>query len=140
MTKSFFMKLAALFLLVFAVTLSAGTLDNKGKAWLDAHKDPAVINVSGTWDSDFGVMHLTQAEGGRDVSGSEGKYELKGVVSGKMLYILFGTGHGTVDYCAVLSARSDKVLTGNYQYRNTRLKFGAGLCQEKSYPMEMRMK
>lgn len=130
---------AMFFLLVFAASLSAGTLENKGQAWLDAQqKDPPVINVSGAWDSDFGVMHLQQAEGSKDVSGTEGKYELKGVVSGKMLYLLFGTGHGTVDYCAVLTAESEKLLNGNYHYRNTRLKFGAGLCQESSYPMYMR--
>lgn len=138
MSKSFFKIFAMLFLFVFAASLSAGKLDGKGKEWLDAHKDPAVINVSGVWDSDFGIMHLEQAVGSRDVNGREGKYELEGVVSGKMLYLLFGTGHGTVDYCAVLSADSEKLLTGNYHYRNTRLKFGAGLCQDKGYSMTMR--
>ncbi|MFZ1083344.1 MAG: hypothetical protein WAN35_00110 [Terracidiphilus sp.] len=138
MRKSVLAIITAFVLLAFAVRMSAGTVDNRGQAWLDAQKDAPVINVSGDWESDFGLMHLEQAEGSRDVTGREGKYELKGVVSGKMLYILFGTGHGTVDYCAVLSADSDKLLTGNYHYRNTRLKFGAGLCQEKGYAMEMK--
>lgn len=136
----FFKMFTVFFLFVFATSLNAGTLENKGQEWLDIQKDPPVINVSGTWDSDFGIMHLQQAEGSRDVSGSEGKYDLKGVVSGKMLYLLFGTGHGTVDYCAVLSADSENLLNGNYHYRNTRLKFGAGLCQEKGYSMYMRKK
>ncbi len=140
MKKFFFALFVACFVLISVPVLSAGTLDNRGKAWLDAQKDPPVINVSGIWDSDFGVMRLEQAEGSRDVSGTEGKYELKGVVSGKMLYLLFGTGHGTVDYCAVLSASSSKALIGDYHYRNTRLKFGAGLCQEKGYSMSMTKK
>jgi hypothetical protein len=140
MNKSFFKMFAMFFLFVFAVSLSAGTLEGRGKEWLDAQKEPAVINVSGTWDSDFGIMRLQQADGSRDVSGREGKYELTGVVSGKMLYLLFGTDHGTVDYCAVLSAESENLLNGSYHYRNTRLRFGGGLCQEKSYSMYMRKK
>jgi hypothetical protein len=32
---------------------------------------------------------LTQAEGSRDVSGTDKKFELTGVVSGKSLYLLF---------------------------------------------------
>ena len=116
----------------------AGTLQDQGKAWLDEHKEPPLVNVNGIWDSDFGVIHLEQAQGSRDVSGTEGKYTLQGVVSGKMLYLLFGSRGHTVDYCAVVSATGDKLLEGNYYYWKTRLKFGAGLCQDKGYWMSMR--
>jgi hypothetical protein len=113
-------------------------LEDQGKAWLDAQKDPAAINVSGTWDSEFGDLHLKQAEGSREVAGDGGGYDLSGVVSGKSLYLLFATHHGTVDYCAVADFQSDSVLTGKYYNRLSRLRFGAGLCQEKSRPLNMR--
>lgn len=140
MTKSSSRLLIAGAVLALATLLPAGTLDDQGKAWLATHNDPALINVGGTWDSDFGVLHLDQAEKSRDVNGSGGGYELTGVVSGKSLYMLFATKHGTVDYCAVLDSVSDTNMTGRYYNRLSRLRFGAGLCQEKSRNMYMRKK
>jgi hypothetical protein len=128
------------FVLVMSVALSAGTLESQGKAWLDAQKEPAAVNVNGTWDSEFGVLYLDQAEGSRDVAGNGGGYELKGVVSGKQLYLLFFIGHGTVDYCAVMTSGNDNSLTGKYHNRVTRLRFGSGLCQEKGRSINLRKK
>lgn len=126
------------FLLVFVAVVSADKADTRGKDWLDAQKDPAAINVSGNWDSDFGLIHLDQTAGSRDVSGTEGKYELKGVVSGKALYLLFATRRGGVDYCAVLDSSDNTTMIGQYHYAVTRLRFGHGLCQEKGYAMSLR--
>jgi len=128
------------FVLVMSVALSAGALEDQGKAWLDAQKEPAAVNVAGTWDSEFGVLRLAQSEGSREVTGSGGGYELTGVVSGKQLYLLFATHHGTVDYCAVVSSGDDNSLTGQYHNRVTRLRFGTGLCQSKGRRMYMRKK
>jgi hypothetical protein len=138
--------LVAGFVLAFATALNAGTLEKEGQAWLDAQKEPAAINVSGTWDSERGVLSLGQNTGSRDVNGSGGGYELTGVVSGKRLYLLFSNPVGllhlgqnnTVDYCAILSSESNNSLTGSYSARQTRLRFGKGLCQEKSKKMYMR--
>jgi hypothetical protein len=138
MNKLFLKMFAMFFLLVFAASLSAGTLENKGQAWLDAQTDPAAINVSGTWDSDFGIIHLDQAAGSRDVSGTQGNYALKGVVSGKQLFLLFGDQRGTVNYCAVLNSEGGNSLAGKYHYRTSRLVNRGGLCQEKSYPMSLK--
>lgn len=33
-------------------SLTAAKVEVEGKAWLDAQKDPAAINVNGAWDSD----------------------------------------------------------------------------------------
>ncbi|MGA2004178.1 MAG: hypothetical protein ABSG70_12390, partial [Terriglobales bacterium] len=44
----------------FPTSLTAGSVEDKGKAWLDAQKDPAQINVSGEWDSEFGGLYLKQ--------------------------------------------------------------------------------
>ena len=138
MNKLFFKMFAMFFLLVFAASLSAGTLENKGQAWLDAQTDPAAMNVSGAWDSDFGIIHLDQAVGSRDVSGTQGNYVLKGVVSGKQLFLLFGDQRGTVNYCAVLNSEGGNSLAGKYHYRTSRLVNRGGLCQEKSYPMSLK--
>jgi hypothetical protein len=118
--------------------LFASKLDSRGREWLDEHKDPPTINVSGDWDSDWGLIHLDQTANSRDVTGRVTKYELVGAVSGKTLYLLFATSHGGIDYCAVLDAAGDTSLVGNYHYQVTRLRLGHGLCQEKGYAMNLR--
>src|SRR5215469_12977046 len=112
---------------------SSENVGDRGKAWLDAQKDPPSINVTGAWNSqEWGDLRLIQARGGRDVSGDAPGYELTGVVSGKRLFLLFHTGKGKVDYCATLDSEADNKLSGGYSDRVTRLRFGHGLCQEKS--------
>ena len=139
MKKSFFAMLLPSIMLVFATSLNAGTLENQGKAWLDAQTDPAAINVNGTWKSpEFGELNLSQAEGSREVTGSGGSYEFTGVVSGKQLFLLFCDQRGTVNYCAVLNSEGDNSLAGKYHYRTSRLVNRGGLCQEKSSPLHMR--
>jgi hypothetical protein len=131
---------AALLLLCisFPSSLTAGNVEDQGKAWLDTQKDPAAINVNGTWDSEeWGVLHLRQAEGSREVSGSGGGYGITGVVSGKRLFMLFSTRR-TVEYCATLSFEDDHSLAGSYSNRKSRVK--GGLCQEKTRPMNMTKK
>jgi hypothetical protein len=127
--------------LAFPALITAGTLENQGKAWLNAQKDPPEVNVSGDWDSEFGNLHLRQTEGGREVSGIGGEYELTGVVSGKRLFLLFSIG-GSVDYCTTVSYESDKSMTGTYSNRVSRHQSKKGLCQgpEKSRPMYMSKK
>jgi hypothetical protein len=36
----------------FPASLPAAKVEVEGKAWLDAQKDPAAINVNGAWDSE----------------------------------------------------------------------------------------
>jgi hypothetical protein len=98
------------------------------------------VNVTGTWESpDWGkTLSLTQAEGSRDVSGTDTKFELTGAVSGRNLYLLFAHSNGSVGFCATLTSDSDGSLTGMYSYRVTRLKLGHGLCQSKGYPLRMK--
>ena len=138
--KRFVILSAFLLLCLTPLSLSAGTVEDRGKAWLDAQKDPAAINVDGTWISDeFGDLHLSQDAGSRDVQGAGGGYGLMGIVSGKSLYLLFTSGR-TVEYCAVLSSGSGNSLSGTYSNRVSRLRFGSGLCQEKSRRMYMSKK
>jgi hypothetical protein len=138
MNKSFIRMFTIFFLLVFAISLSAGTLDNQGKAWLDAQTDPAAINVSGTWSSaELGNMSLSQAHGSREVTGINGSYVLTGVVSDKQLFLLIGDKSGDVYKCAILNSEGSDSLKGNYYYRTSRLNRG-GLCQDKGYPLHLK--
>ena len=120
----------------FSTSLAAAKVEVEGKAWLDAQKDPAEINVNGAWNSDeWGAFHLIQAEGSREVSGNGGGYDITGVVSGKHLFMLFSEKH-TVEYCATVSPTGENTLAGTYSDRKSRLH--SGLCQESSRPMNMK--
>jgi hypothetical protein len=126
------------FFLAFPAT--AGKVEGAGQEWLDQHKDAPQANVTGTWESaDWNnALNLTQAKGSREVSGSDTKFELTGVVSGKSLFLLFANSKGSVSFCATLTSDSDGSLTGTYSYHVTRLKLGHGLCQEKNYPLRLK--
>jgi hypothetical protein len=132
--------LSVMLALFFAFPAAAGKLEGAGREWLDEHKDSPQVNVTGTWESpDWGkTLSLTQAEGSRDVSGTDTKFELTGAVSGRNLYLLFAHSNGSVGFCATLTSDSDGSLTGMYSYRVTRLKLGHGLCQSKGYPLRMK--
>lgn len=132
--------MAILLLLCISLPIrtSAAKVEVEGKAWLDAQKDPAAINVNGAWDSEeWGDFHLLQAEGSREVSGNGGGYEVTGVVSGNRLFMLLSTHH-TVEYCATLSPNGENALIGTYSDRKSRVH--SGLCQEKTRPMNMTKK
>ena len=115
----------------------ARTLSDLSQAWLDQHKDPALVDLSGNWDSEFGTIHLDQAENSRDVKGMGGGYEIRGVVSGNTVYLLFLTGENSVDYCAALTQEKDKGFYGSYSNRASRFNHH-DLCQNKSRPMSLR--
>ena len=120
----------------FPTSLTAAKGEIEGKAWLDSQKDPAEINVNGTWDSDeWGTFHLVQTGGSREVSGNGGGYVITGVVSGKSLFMLFSARRG-LEYCATMSPSGENSLIGTYSNRKTLLHSGA--CQEKSRPMNMK--
>jgi hypothetical protein len=127
-----------LFCISFPTSLAATKGEVEGKAWLDAQKDPAAINVNGTWDSEeWGTFHLLQSEGSRDVSGNGAGYEITGVVSGKRLFMLF-VARRAVNYCATMGPNGENSLIGTYSSRRSLLHSGA--CQEKTRPMNMTKK
>ena len=129
----------SIMLLFLAFPAAAGKVEGRGREWLDEHKDSPQVNVTGTWESrDWRTLTLTQAEGSRDVNGTDKKFELTGVVSGKNLYLLFAHSSGSVGFCATLTADSDGSLTGMYSYKVTRIKLGHGLCQSKGYPLRLK--
>ena len=138
------MKLSTYRFLLIGAALSAATVmfaasvEKQGKAWLDEHRDPAQINVSGTWGSEVGTLQLDQAKDSRDVTGSGGGYELTGVVSGKTLYLLISK-NGTVGFCGIVTENTDVSLIGQYEYRLSHLRFGAGsgVCQTKGYNLTL---
>jgi hypothetical protein len=100
--------------LLFVVTLSAGDLETKGKAWLGSHSEPASINVNGRWhEKSWGKVVLNQAEGSRDVTGNGDGWDITGVVSGKQVFLLF-SHHDRVNYSAQLTSEADGSLNGTY--------------------------
>jgi hypothetical protein len=122
----------------FPVSLTAAKGELEGKAWLEAQKDPAAINVNGTWDSEeWGTFHLVQTEGSREVSGNGAGYEITGVVSGKSLFMLFISSRA-LNYCATLSPNGENSLIGAYSNRRSLLH--SGDCREKTRPMNMTKK
>ena len=114
MKKHFSMLLAAGVVLIFAVSVSAGDLGTKGKAWLTPHSEAAAINVNGHWyEKAWGTVVLNQAEGSRDVTGKGDGWDITGVVSGKQVFLLF-SHHDRVNYSAQLALEADGSLNGTY--------------------------
>jgi hypothetical protein len=115
-------KFFVLAFLLFTIVSCAGTpiipMAN-GKAWLSSESAPPAVNVDGIWlpknwggITDWGGMRLRQAQDSRDVSGSTvDGLKIDGVVSGKKVFLLF-FDKDEIFYSAVLTAVSDKELTG----------------------------
>jgi hypothetical protein len=116
MKRSLFLVSAVGVVLMLAVGLSARDRDlsTKGKAWLDAHNEPATINVNGDWQAkSWGKVVLNQAQGSRDLAGRSGDWDISGVVSGKQVFLLFSY-QDKVNYSAELTSESETSLNGSY--------------------------
>jgi hypothetical protein len=76
--KNIFSIMLIMLALFLGFPADAGKVDGRGRQWLDEHKDSPQVNVTGTWESaDWGkTLNLTQAEGSRDVSGTDTKFGL----------------------------------------------------------------
>ncbi len=78
---------------------------------------PPEINITGKWHDAEGSTYFGWGEGylrqeGNKVSGAIGNYNIKGVVSGKTVYLVFLSG-SSVYYTARLEMLQG-LLTGNY--------------------------
>src|SRR5579863_2114218 len=114
MKKPFSLLSPVAVVLILAVGLSAGDLETKGKAWLDAHSETAAINVNGNWHAkEWGKIVLIQAPNSRNVTGDGDGWDITGVVSGKQVFLLF-THKGKVNYSAELTSQPDNSLNGSY--------------------------
>jgi hypothetical protein len=84
-------------------------------SWLDAQKKDAATNFSGAWDAGnvweggWGAANLVQE--GRNVSGSIGLYNVKGLVSGSSVYMLL-ISNGYIYYTAKLDTRNNGSFSG----------------------------
>jgi hypothetical protein len=109
-------RVAALIVLGFACTvlLHGQTGEKEGKAWLDANIDRPAINVTGIWNGgDWGLVALTQREGGRRIIGTADGWDVTGVVSGKKAYLLLWK-KDMVAFSVKLTAEGAAQLTGVY--------------------------
>jgi hypothetical protein len=114
MKKLFFRLVPAGMVLFLVMSLSAGDLQTKGKAWLGSHSEAAAISVNGKWHAkEWGSIRLIQADGSRDVTGDGDGWDVTGVVSGKQVFLLF-SHHDRVNYSAQLTPQPDGSLNGSY--------------------------
>ena len=79
---------------------------------------PAEINVEGKWHDPesfgpFGWGEGTIRQSGNRLSGYIGNYNVQGIVSGEIVYLVFHTG-GRVYYTAKLKMFERNVLEGQY--------------------------
>jgi hypothetical protein len=107
-------------LLIFVISCTHGALKQEEiNPWLNSISGgkPAEIDVTGKWRDTQGTGFFTWGEGylrqekGK-ISGVIGDYNIEGVVSGKIIYLVFLSG-GRVYYTARLEMFQDS-LTGNY--------------------------
>ena len=94
---------------------------------------PPEIDISGRWRDIQGTGIFTWGEGDlrqeqEKITGTIGDYAIKGLVSGKMVYLVFMYG-GAAYYSARLEISQD-LLTGNYFDANDRK-------QIKGYPISL---
>jgi hypothetical protein len=89
-----------------------GVTVTKGENWLASKKDKPEMDVSGAWSSpEWGAATLKQ-EGNR-ITGMLGDYPVKGVASGKGLYLMMYSGD-SVHYFAELMATDKNTFKGLY--------------------------
>ncbi len=106
--------------LILVISCTHGTLrQNEIDPWLNAisGSKPPEINISGKWHDAEGSTYFGWGEGylrqeQNKITGAIGNYNIKGVVSGKTVYLVFLSG-GNVYYTARLEMFQD-LLTGNY--------------------------
>ena len=84
----------------------------RGEHWLASKTDKTEMNVSGTWSSpEWGEAIFKQEE--NHITGTLGDYPVKGVVSGKALYLMMYWGE-KVHYFAELNAIDNNSFVGLY--------------------------
>jgi hypothetical protein len=89
-----------------------GVSMNKGENWLTSKTDKPEMDVSGTWYSpEWGEAILKQEE--NRITGTIGDYPVKGVISGKGLYLMMYSGE-IVHYFAELKEVDKDMFTGLY--------------------------
>lgn len=114
--RSFHRLLLCIGVLLLAVAAANGAQsERESRSWLEAHADPPLVNVSGTWYGgySFGEVILKQVESDRKVVGHNGDYEITGVVSGNQVFLLFFSS-GDLHYSAVVTAAGENALEGGY--------------------------
>jgi hypothetical protein len=102
------------------LVISCSLKQNEIDPWLNTISggEPSKIDITGRWRDTQGTGFLTWGEGylhqeQNKIRGVIGDYNITGVVSGKMVYLVF-LYRGTVYYTARLEAFKKDLLTGNY--------------------------
>ncbi len=104
--------------LIFVISCAPALKQKEIDPWLNTISGgkPSEIDITGQWHDAEGDMfgwgkgYLSQEQ--NKISGNMGDYDIQGVVSGKIVYLVF-LSHGKVYYTARLEM-SQNLLTGNY--------------------------
>jgi len=119
--------------LIFVISCALNQKEND--SWLNTISggEPPKIDVNGKWHDAQGSGFFGWGEGylrqeQNEITGAIGDYNIKGIVSGKIVYLVF-LSRGTVYYTARLEMFQD-LLTGNYFKANDKK-------QTKGYPMSL---
>jgi hypothetical protein len=135
------MKKGILTLSIFLIValVSCRTAPVNYDVWLGAQDMPSQMDISGKWDAGFsmgggwGEANLVQQD--RNVNGLLGFYAVKGVVSGKALFMQL-ISNGYVYYTTKLELREDGSLSG-MAYKEA-VAGSPEAAKAESYPLVMR--
>jgi len=115
-----FSSLLLVFSLILVISCAATLKQNEIDPWLNARSggQPPELNITGKWHDALDTGPFGWGEGdlrqeGNKVSGTIGNYTVQGVVSGKIVYLVFLWHGAEVHYTARLEM-SQGLLTGKY--------------------------
>lgn len=139
MKKSFYLTTTIILISLFGITSCRSTILKKHHIgrWLQARQSqPAAIDISGFWKDARGdgwAKGLFKQEG-NDLSGSLGPYMIKGIVTGKTVYLVL-IYQGRTDFIFRMTPEGNKMLNGQY-FRNHKLKDGVPVLLESEKPIK----
>jgi len=122
--------------IIFVISCSHGALKQEEiNSWLNiiSGGKPPEIDITGKWQDAPGSSRFGWGEGylrqeQEEISGAIGDYNIEGIVSGKIVYLVF-LYHGRVYYTARLEVFQN-LLAGNYFKANDKE-------QTKGYPTSL---
>lgn len=137
---TYFLRVISVLSLVFVLSCTIGALKKEEvDPWLKTISGdmPHELNLTGKWYDPNGNVMMGWGEGymrqeGNKVNGAIGSYNIRGVVSGKKVYLIFLHG-GSVYYTGRFEMFEGDLLVGNYFEANDKK-------QENGYPTSLARK
>lgn len=106
---------ASFIILVLCGFITSCLTHHQANTWLNAKKGVPTINISGGWDAGSlvggGWGGATVVQNGNEFFGTMGMYNIKGVVNGDTVYMIFTSG-ARIYYTGCLKPAQDGTLQG----------------------------